>query len=42
MDFQEVGWGGRDRFDVAEDKGRWWPLVTAVINFRDPYMLGIY
>lgn len=38
MDFQEVGWGGRDRFDVAEDKDRWWRLVNAAINFRDPYI----
>jgi len=37
MDFQEVGWGGRGRFDVAEDKDSWWPLVNAVINFRDSY-----
>jgi len=38
MDFQEVGWGGRDRFDMAEDKDRWWQLVNAAFNFWEPYI----
>jgi hypothetical protein len=34
MDFQEVGWGGMDWIDVAQDRDRWRALVSAVMNLR--------
>jgi len=36
MDRQEVGWGGMDWIDLAQERVRWRALVTVVINLRDP------
>ena len=36
MDLGEVGWGGMDWMDVAQDRNTWQVLVNAVMNLRVP------
>jgi hypothetical protein len=36
MDHQEVGCGGMDWIDLAQDRNRWQTLVNAVMNLRFP------
>jgi hypothetical protein len=36
MDLQEVGCGGMDWIELAHDRDRWQPLVSAVTNFLVP------
>jgi hypothetical protein len=34
MDLQEVGFGGVDWNEVAQDRGRWRAIVNVVMNLR--------
>jgi len=34
MCVQEVGWGGIDWIDLAQDRDRWRELMNAVMNLR--------
>jgi hypothetical protein len=36
MDVEEVGGGRGDWMDLAQDRDRWWALVSTVKNLRVP------
>jgi hypothetical protein len=42
MYLREIGWGGIDWIDLAQDREQWRALVNMVINFQDSQhiMLG--
>jgi hypothetical protein len=37
MDLREIGWGGMDWIDLAQDRDRWRAVVNTVMNLK---MLG--
>jgi hypothetical protein len=36
MDLREIGWDGRDRIELAQDRDQWRALVNTVMNLRVP------
>jgi hypothetical protein len=36
MDLREIGWGGTDWIDLAQDRDQWRALVNTVMNIRVP------
>jgi hypothetical protein len=32
IDLQELGWEGTDWIHLAQDRDRWWAVVSAVMN----------
>jgi hypothetical protein len=36
MDLREIGLGGMDWTDLAQDAGQWWALVNMVMSFQLP------
>jgi hypothetical protein len=37
MDLREIGSGGMDLINLAEDRERWRALVDTIMNLRVPY-----
>jgi hypothetical protein len=35
MDLRDIGWGGMDWIDLAEDRDQWRALVNTVMNLQD-------
>jgi hypothetical protein len=36
MDLREIGWGGMNWFDLAQDRDQWMALVDMVMNLQVP------
>jgi hypothetical protein len=36
MDLREIGWGGMDWIDLAQDRDKWRSLGNEVMNLRVP------
>jgi hypothetical protein len=36
MDLREIGWGGMDCIDLAQDRDEWKSLVNTITNLRVP------
>jgi hypothetical protein len=39
MDFGDIGWGGVDWIDMAQDRDRWKALVNTVMNYLNPCLV---
>jgi hypothetical protein len=37
---QQMGCGGMEWIELAEDRDRWWTLLDVVLNFRVPQKEG--
>jgi hypothetical protein len=40
MDLREIGCGGMDWIDLAQDRDQWRILVNVVMNLQVPYCVG--
>jgi hypothetical protein len=40
LDRREIGWGGMDWTDLAQDRDQWRALVNTLMNLRVPQNIG--
>jgi hypothetical protein len=40
IDLREMGWGGMDWIDLAQDRRQWGALVMTVMNLQVPQNIG--
>jgi hypothetical protein len=40
MDIREIGWGGMEWIDLAQDIDQWRVLINTIINLRIPCNVG--
>jgi hypothetical protein len=40
INLKEIVWKGEDLNDLAQDRGKWWAFVNAVMNIRFSYNVG--
>jgi hypothetical protein len=40
VDLREIGWGGMDWIDLAQDREQWRALVNTIMNVRVPKNVG--
>jgi hypothetical protein len=40
MDLREIGWGGMDWIDLAQDRDQWRALVNTIMDVRVPQNVG--